>query len=220
MEFLPVSRTTSGVQIESIPDGVKVVQLGGPKAQRLADLGLHRADLQFAHDALEALNTSALSKFHREALWRSAIVHFFKCFSANEARFSLAPQSVYKGEPPEALENFTYFKDLRNKHLVHDENSYARSVAGAVLNDGTKQYKVEKIVVLSMFAETLEQNEYANFKLLIEKALGWVTKQIDLLCAVLTQELEAKPYSDLLAMPAITYTAPAGSELPYTRKTP
>jgi hypothetical protein len=117
MEFLPVSRTTSGVQIESIPDGVKVVQLGGPKAQRLADLGLHRADLQFAHDALEALNTSALSKFHREALWRSAIVHFFKCFSTNEARFSLAPQSVYKGEPPEALENFTYFKDLRNKHL-------------------------------------------------------------------------------------------------------
>jgi hypothetical protein len=68
-----------------------------------------------------------ISPFQREAMWRSAIVHLLKCFGDHEARFSLQPRQVYRGEPPEAIENFEYFKGLRDKHLVHDENSYAQT---------------------------------------------------------------------------------------------
>lgn len=79
-----------------------------------------------------------------------------KCFGDAGARFQLDAARVYRGRPADALTAFTYFKDLRNKHMVHDESSYAQSVPGAVLNDGSQPHKVEKIVCLSMIGHTLE----------------------------------------------------------------
>jgi len=220
MESIRITHTDNGLQIEGFPDGVKVIQLDGPKARRLSDLALHRADLQFARDSLEALNNDALSEHIRESLWRSAIVHFFKCFGANESRFSLQPNAVYKGTPPEALMVFEHFKLIRDKHLVHDENSYAQCSVGAILNNGTKSFKVEKIVASAMFAATLDQAPYSNFQLSIQRSLDWVIGQFDELTDNLTLELEGIPYQELVARQALTVTPAKIEELGYPRKRP
>jgi hypothetical protein len=186
----------------------------------LADLSLHKTDLEFADACLDAINHAPENPdITREALWRSAIVHFLKCFG-NSARFQLVPEKMYKGEPPEALMAFEYFKGLRNKHLIHDENSYAQSIPGAVLNNGEKNYKVEKIVCFSAIGKTLEHGNYGNLKLLIQKARAWVIIEFDALCVRLTADLEKESYDKLLSRDAIAYRAPSVDDISRTRKAP
>lgn len=220
MEQFAISKTESGLHIEGFPDAVKVVTISGPEAKRLADLSLHKTDLEFADACLDAINqTPENPAVAREALWRSAIVHYIKCFHSS-ARFKLSPEKIYKGETPEALVTFKYFFDLRNKHFIHDENSYAQSIPGAVLNDGTKNHKIEKIVCFTAFGATLEQENYGNLKLLVGKARACVVSEFDSLCERLTKTLEQECYESLLARDAITYRVPTIDEISRSRKTP
>ncbi len=220
MEHFSISKTESGLHIEGFPDAVKVITINGPEAKRVADLTLHKEDLEFADSCLDAINQIPETPVvAREALWRSAIVHFMKCFGLS-ARFQLSAAKIYKGEPPEALMAFEYFKDLRNKHFVHDENSYAQSIPGAVINNGTKSYKIEKIVCFAAFGATLELGNYGNLKLLIEKARAWVVAEFDTLCKRLTADLEKESYEDLLARDSINYRVPTVDEISRGRKAP
>ena len=220
MEHFAISKTEPGLHIEGFPDAVKVVAITGPDAKRVADLSLHKVDLDFADACLDAIiQVPENPLVAREALWRSAIVHFMKCFGPS-ARFQLSAAKIYKGEPPGAKKAFEYFEDLRNKHFVHDENSYAQSIPGAVLNNGAKSYKIEKIVCFAAFGATLEQGNYGNLKLLIEKARAWVVTEFDSLCERLTGALEQESYEDLLARDAITYRVPTVDELSNARQAP
>ena len=115
---------------------------------------------------------------------------------------------------------FNYFKSLRNKHLVHDENSYAQSIPGAVLNNGKKEYKIEKIVCFSAIGATLEQGNYGNLKLLIQKARTWVISEFDALCESLAAKLESESYEKLLARDALTCRVPTIDDIPHTLKSP
>jgi hypothetical protein len=139
-----------------------------------------------------------------------------KCFG-NSARFQLSERRIYKSEPEEVLIAFEYFKNLRNKHLIHDENSYAQSIPGAALNNGAKNYKIEKIICLSALGVTLEQDNYSNLKLLLSKAKAWVASEFDSLCERITESLEKECYEDLIARDAITYRVPTVDEISHSR---
>ena len=108
---------------------------------------------------------------------------------------------------------FNYFKFLRNKHFIHDENSYAQSLPGAAINDGTKSYKVEKIVCLSTVAVTVSKANYSNLKLLIRKSLDWVEAEFDKLCESLTTQLEEESYDHLAAGDAIVLKVPKDNDI-------
>jgi hypothetical protein len=218
MEYFSITKTADGFHIEGFPDAVKVLRLSGPKSQRLADLALHKADLDFALECLEAINHQPEDAYVvRQALWRSAIVHFMKCFGGSESRFSLDAKKVYKGDGG-AFEPFKFFESLRNKHLVHDENSFTQCLPGAVLNKNRMDYKIAKIVCLSVIGDTLNQDNYGNLHLFASRARQWVATQFDDLCNVLTAELEPKPYDDLFAMEGITYTPPGADDVHKSRR--
>jgi len=221
MENFEISQKDTGMHVEGFPDAVKVVLIESPDAIRLSDLALHKTDLEFADSCLAAINMVPEEPYVlREALWRSAIVHFLKCFGSSRARFRLTTDEVLQGEPLEAMEAFKYFKALRDKHLVHDENSYAQSIPGAVLNDGSKGYKIEKIVCLSAASVTLEQESFSNLKLLIGRTRSWVVQEFDKLCQNLTIELENETYADLSARKPMIYKVPTLDELHKNRRTP
>ena len=213
MEHFSITKTAQGFHIEGFPDAVKVLRITGPKSQRLADLALHKADLDFTLECLAAINQAPEEPhvLHR-ALWQSAIVHFMKCFGQSESRFSLDPNKVDKGDTG-AFEPYNYFDSLRNKNLVHDDNSYAQCSPGAVLNKEGMDHKIAKIVCLSVIGETLGQENYSNLHLLVTRAREWVVAQFDELCEVLTSEFEAKPYEELLTLEGITYTAPGADDV-------
>ena len=218
MEPIYTKPIPGGIHIEGFPDAVKFIKLDGPKARRLADLSLHASDLRFTVESLEALNVAGIADHVRESLWRSAIFHFIKCFDAGDSRFSLQPAQVFKNTPPATMMNFDHFKDIRNKHLAHDENAYAQSATGALLNNGRKKYKIEKIISTNVYVQTLEQDSYSNFRILIERARTWVSEQYDVICAQLTQELEAMPHEKLLAMPEVSGRVPTLDERSKSRK--
>jgi hypothetical protein len=217
VEHFPVSRTAQGLQIEGITDAAKLVAIEGPKAQHLAQLELHRSDLEFADHCLEAINAASENRLLRQALWRSAIVYFTKCFGRSDARFQLDAGRIYKGEP-DGMVAYKYFKDLRDKHLVHDENAYAQSLPAAALNDGRKGYKIEKIVCLDVQAETLDQGNFSNLKLLIARAREWVVTEFDQVCAILTKDLERETYESLCARREVKFTIPKLEELGKSRR--
>jgi len=134
------------------------------------------------------------------------------------ARFQLSREKIYKNEPPQAKLVFDYFQNLRNKHVVHDENAYSQSIPGAVLNKGDKPYKIEKILCFGAHSNTLEQGNYANLKLLIRKALEWVIAEFDAFCELVTKELEACSYEDLLKRDNVKYRAPTVEEISGNRR--
>ena len=219
VERFSVTKTDSGFSIEGFPEAVKVIRIRGPEGKRLSDLALHRADLEFAAECLEAINhVPDEPSVLRQALWRAAIIHFMKCFGSS-LRFQLSAKKIYEGNSM-ALNAFSYFENLRNKHVVHDENAYAQSIPGAILNRSDKPYKIEKIVCFSAIAETLSQDNYGNLHLLSQTAIAWVAKQFDRLCEAQTKDLEAKSYEDLHSQEAVTYTAPTLDQISKKRNAP
>lgn len=220
MENFEITHGEQGFHVEGFPDAVKLIKLDDPKAKRLADLALHHADLIYADECLDALNTiPETQRVVRRAVWEASIVHFVKCFGGPSSRFQLSPKKVYGGEPPVATEVFRYFRDMRNKNVVHDENSYAQALPGAVLNAQTAACKIEKILCPSFLSDLLVQENYSNLKLLISKALLWVESQFDELCDVLTEELEAEEYSELVARQEATYSKPTLEDMSNARRT-
>lgn len=220
MDDFRITQTPAGFHVEGFPDASKVIRISGPKSRRLSDLALHKSDLDFAAQCLDAINkVQDDPSVLRQALWRSAVTHYLKCFGDPGVRFQLDAQSIYNGDAG-ALLAFDYFKHLRNKHLLHDENAYAQALPGAILNQRGHPYKIEKIVCLSAIAETLVQGNYSNLHLLIDVAKKWVEQQFGELCDLLTGELERLSYEDLDAREAMIYTAPALDELKVARNAP
>lgn len=211
-EYSIVVNNNGTVEVHGIPDAAKVIAIDGPKVKRLADLVLHRSDLQFAKDCLESIQLNInLSHTIQEALWRSAIVHFIKCFGNGE-RFQMDAHSVYKRHTG-ALVAFNYFKDLRNKHIIHDENSYAQSIPGAVLNHGNKSYSVERITCLDTLAMTLEQGNFSNLAQLIQIAHNWVESDYNKQEALVIDELEKEGYDNLIRRGPPVFTVPTVDEI-------
>lgn len=219
MNYFSVSRRPDGgLQLDGFPDAAKFVALTGPKATMLAALSLHDTDLSFAADCLSAIDTAPEGSVLRQALWRSAITHFFKCFGRSVGRLRLNAEEVYELEPSEAMDVFRYFKDLRNKHFVHDENSYSVSLPGAVVANRNQPHKIEKIVCFGAQGETLTLLNFRNLNLLVSKAQVWTKARFDKTCAELTQELESEPYEALLARDAVQFVVPTVADVGRTRR--
>lgn len=208
--------TENGLSVIGITDSVKLVEIDHPMAKRIADLHLHKEDLDFTNSCLEAINRTE-DELIREALWRSAIIHFFKCFG-DGVRFLLMSDQIYKGLPKEANESFKYFKLLRNKHIAHDENTYNQSLPCAALNNGSKDYHVEKIFCLSATSSTLDASHWSSLKALTGRALEWVTSEFDTSCKKLTEILEVETYEQIASRPTPHLTAPTAQEIGVRRK--
>ncbi len=220
MENIRLRNAPAGLHVEGFPDAVKVIRITGPKAKALADLGLHKHDLDFADECLTTLtDESAKPDVTREALWRSAIVHFIKCFTPSKSRSGLNPKNVYKGIR-RALPAFEYFDSLRNKHMIHDENAYAQCIPGAVLNKSGIDPKIGKVVYMNIRGDTKNPDDISNLACLIRDALAWVTARSDELCGVVTTELESMPFDKLASMEGIKFTGPTVEDVHRVRPRP
>ncbi|HEV8536322.1 MAG TPA: hypothetical protein VGR87_11490 [Candidatus Limnocylindria bacterium] len=157
--------------------------------RRFADHELHLRDLNFALGCLDALASEA-DPVRRQALWESAIVHFVKCFS-RDIRFVLVAEEIWSDDP-EGLKGFRFFRDLRNKHVIHDENSYADCATCVVLPDRRDLPRAS--VVFSFFAkfEVLDSEHMTRLRALIERTRSWADARKDTLVEELMEELEGQ----------------------------
>lgn len=214
MKNFPIQISNNTINIEGIPDAVKLIKLTCKKSQSLADFALHNHDMKFAAQYLnQVVNSNNLVK---KALWRSAINLYVKCFRPSKARGQLDSKIILRGNQ-DALRAHNYFYKLRNKHIEHDENNYAQCIVMAALNDGSKNYKVEKIVCSINIALVLNQANFDNLNLLIKDTLKYIQFEFDKLAKIITDNLENKSYEELNKQESIIYKVPTAEEVEYDR---
>jgi len=63
MEHFEITKTNEGFHIEGFPEAVKVLGIKGPNARRLANLTLHKADLEFSLSCLDGINWCPRKQF-------------------------------------------------------------------------------------------------------------------------------------------------------------
>lgn len=208
------------LEVNGLPDAKILVKLPRELSQGIADLRLHHTDLEIALNSIEGINKAIHAGIPDivESLWRSGIIHFIKCFSGQKSRDKLDPDIVYSAEPEEAIQAFKYFKNLRNKHIAHDDNAYLQALTGLALNDGSKNYKIEKVLCFSLKSNTVENDNYGNLLLLINRAKDYVDSRFYKLCDEITANLESMSYAELLALGELTFKAPELHELSKTRQ--
>ncbi|AMC35433.1 hypothetical protein VN23_12820 [Janthinobacterium sp. B9-8] len=205
------------MHIEGFPDAVRVIKLTGEKSKRLSHLSLHKMDLLFAESYFNAVTYSYEdSGLIQESLWRSAIIFYIKCFGNSKSRGPLSAERIYRNNPP-ALKTHKEFKHLRDKHFIHDENSFSQSHTGAIIASKDKPYKIEKIISTSTEAVTLNNGFYNNLRLLINHTMNWVNIEYENICNDLTIELEKESYESLLKYPEIQIRAPSIDTISQTR---
>ena len=218
MHDFKITKIGSSFHIEGFPDAVKVISIDGVHAKLLSDLWLHRHDMRFGKDCLETINkTPDSSKIAREALWRTAIILFFKCFGHSASRHKLLFKDVY-GSDEKAKIVFSDMKSLRDKYLVHDDNAYSQSLPGAILNKGNKPFKVDEVACIAFLVESLNQENWNNLYTLVNKALKYIEENLDHTCNIIKKGLEEKPYDELLRLKSITWTTPSPKDIGKTRK--
>ena len=208
--------------IEGFPDAVKAISISGlaPHLSRqITDYVLHQDDLIFGQQCTNLLlNPNIGPPVVREVLWRSAIVHYCKCFDQPGKIRTALPYSKFLPSGNARL-GHQFFLDLRNKHLVHDENSYTQASTGAVIAPEGKGHKVEEVICTRVVGVTLIDDHLTILRHLIDQALTWVESRFDQLSAMIKTELESQPYETLLAQPDMTpYRAPTVDEVSTRRQ--
>ena len=88
-------------------DALQQVQLAGNIAKRVADLGLHRFDMDFCGRILKEYGSRLVAEYDdlSQALWIAVLTKFISCFRSSEARGLLKESKVY-GSNPKALQAF------------------------------------------------------------------------------------------------------------------
>jgi hypothetical protein len=108
--------------------------LTGPIAAHVAALSLHHFDINFCQRILKEYHLKFVNEYNDVslAIWIAVLTKFMSCFQKSKARPQLCPQEVYRANHT-ALEDFKLLMKLRNKHVVHDENSHYNAAALAWL---------------------------------------------------------------------------------------
>jgi len=201
------------IHIEGYPDAIAVKLIEDPIAKRLQAIALHHADLTFCYQALNKISTLDKSNdvLVIEALWVSSIALYFKCFAPNKSRRQLSAEKILKGQIG-AMDVFNYFLNIRNKHIIHDENPYSQSLVAVALMKSEAPYKVADILSLVFNAFLVENEHLRSFSRLVKFTLDWVRAQRDELHNILGKKYEQVPYEEILALPDVTYRAPVADE--------
>lgn len=197
---------------EPLPEGqVPMYAVRHESARRWVDLSLHLSDLEVTLSWLELLVHKHTQRTpEADALWTAALTMFFKCFQESKSRVMLNAALVLANEPEEGRAQFAVLKSLRNKTVVHDENSYTQ---GAVLvpidnPDGPVAKRGSPAVTLFK-ASTLDDWHISNLRLLTLASITYVNSAIAAASAEVEAYLCSVSRADLVAAGPYLYTSPS-----------
>ena len=116
-----------------------------------------------------------------------------------------------------AMPVFRYFQDLRDKHIIHDENPYSQSYVALALNAENTKFKVADVISLAINAFTADDSHLQSFSQLVQFTLEWVEHKRDELHNLLGARYESENYEALMLLPNIEYRAPTANEIALAR---
>jgi hypothetical protein len=143
------------------------------------------------------------------ALWIAVVTKFISCFQYSAAREKLDRSEVY-GSDPKALADFKLVSALRDKHIVHDENSHYGAEAFAWLEqDGDV-----RLVGPMIYVTRIDPTVVAAMRGLVERALGYLQNAIGDAGEALLAEVQAMPPEARAALPkSIHFPLPTDGDI-------
>ena len=184
--------------------------------KRLKDMWLHWFDLNEAKESLESMDFKNSDVVNR-ALAQNSIVLFYKCFGNNEFRDnSLKRDKVLANYPPEAKNVFDYYKNLRNKFIVHDESRLAQANAGVILQSNKKHPFIDTfctVAVADKYKSAKDREGLGSFHHLITVSMQWVEEQIDKLSDLLRDQYKEKELSDFQEFERLQLNIPTQDDM-------
>lgn len=205
------------IHVLNYPDADMVLELPDDKyVKRLKDMWLHWWDLNEARQSLEAMNSNNPDTVNR-ALAQNSIVVFYKCFGKSEFRDnSLKRNKILANCPPEAKTVFDFYKDLRDKFIVHDESRLSQVLTGVILQTNKEYPFVDTlgmVAVAERFKSPEELEGLASFHHLIRVATKWVETEIDKLSDLLRNQYKEKEMSDFQGLEPLRLSVPTQDEM-------
>lgn len=177
------------------------------KFKNLYDNVLHLNDLNRALCYLDCMVFNNDKHYINEGLFNAAIISYFKCFTYSKGRGQLNYNSVYKDiENGNAIKLYNHYKKLRDEFIAHDENDYAQSKVGIIVN--TRFRKVMQPIQLGIIAYIAIEENRDKLKLLIEIAIKVVESKIDLENERLFNEYKNISYDELSQLDRMIYKVP------------
>jgi hypothetical protein len=216
-----VTLTWSGdeLRLQDYEGAGNVIRLEGQPVARLAHLSLHRVDLEFAQACLAVIEAAPLDQWLTpaiEAAWRSALLHYCKCFAPPQGgtgRSQLSATKILGREVDQRMKDHRLMVDLRNKHLVHDEGTHNWcSVAAVIAPVGTAP-KVLGLKVAAVDSVSLDHLTVPTLRELVTAVHAWTVAEFDRMASELAATIASTyPHSELLAKESlgVAYSGKAG----------
>ena len=205
------------IHVLNYPDADMI--LGLPDSQyvkRLKDMWFHWWDLNEAKQSLESMNSNNSDVVNR-ALAQNSIVVFYKCFGKSEFRDnSLKRNKILANFPPEAKKVFDFYKDLRDKFIVHDESRLSQALAGVILQSNKEHPFVDTlgtVAIAERFKSPEELKGLGSFHRLITVAIQWVETEIDKLGDLLKEQYKDKEMADFQGFEPLRLGVPTQDEM-------
>lgn len=194
------------LRLESYEGAANVIHLHGPPVARVAHLALHRVDLEFARACLEVIEAASMEQWHTpaiEAAWRSALLHYCKCFAGQQGaagRTQLSARKILGPEDGVRMKDHRLMMDLRNKHLVHDEGTHNWCDVAVLVAAPGATPKLLGIKVAAMDSVTLDHLTVASLRELVDAVHTWTVAEFERLSAGVADAIAATySHSELLA---------------------
>ena len=217
MKFYEFEFINDTIHILDYPTADKVLELPNDHiVKRLKDMCLHWHDLTEAKLCLEAIDDTNSALVNR-ALAQNAIVVFYKCFGTSKFRNnSLNRDKILARLPSGAKDVFDYYKNIRDKFIVHDESRHAQVITGLILETAkTPPFvdTVNTVAVTEMFATENQLQGLRSFHHLVTVAILWTENTIDELSDEIKKTYQSKPLSFFDNFSPLKLNAPTEEEL-------
>ena len=187
------------IRFPDLPNTVQIGELTTKKAKQLSAYTLHMYDLKFSS------RMAGLWKAYREAkeddladaIFLSCISKFISCFQTNKGRSSLDQKVIFR-EHVKLLDTFQYYNDIRNKHLIHDENKFFQAKTIALLDSHSIVLDVRVLV-----HHQLPRPDEHLIELIaaIEHVIAWVQRKMKELADELFTLVQSMRSYERMALP-------------------
>jgi hypothetical protein len=214
-------RAWSVIWYSLVSDGVaaddgRAAHLWGPIAARVASLSLHHFDISFCERVLKEHHPKFVKKYSdlSLALWIAVLTKFMSCFRDSKARPRLDPKKVF-GANSVSLQQFELLMALRNKHVVHDENSHYEAAAFAWLEPNGDVRSVGPMLSVARIDPEL----VTAMRSLVEQAQGYINNALADAGKELFAQVQAMTPEERMALPTgVYFPLPSDGDIKQTRR--
>jgi hypothetical protein len=169
-----LDKEANQLRIDGYDDTDTLAKVSNPLGRRLSGLRRHQQVLETAKEAIDNSDGQTMNEALAEALVVGVAAMYFSCFAGSTAVGELQPSRVFSGQS-DLRREFDHWKDIRDKHLIHDSSEWTSCQTGVAYDAGG-----EVIDVVSMHARanpTHMPDELKSLKRLVEHTLKFVTAE-------------------------------------------